>query len=83
MFTAGPTGRLFTFFTNRPLRILYFDDSSAAKLSTGASDNTQGLLAKGWVGNNTAVDDWKRLVKFCEIGEKVGIDGYVRLEMSL
>ena len=82
LFTSGPTSRLFTFVTTRPLRILYFDGSSAAKLSSGAMD-TQDLLANGVIWNDTIKNEWQRLEELCEWGKRVGIDGYVRMEMSL
>lgn len=81
-FSRGPTSRLFTFVTTRPLRILYFDGSSAAKLPTGGLD-TQDLLVKGVIGNNTMWEELGRLEGFCEWGRKARIDGYVRMEMSL
>lgn len=81
-FARGPTRRLFTFVTTRPLRILYFDGSSAAKLSTGALD-TQDLLAKGMIGNNTMREEWGRLDELCGWGRETKIDGCVRMEMSL
>ncbi|KAF8601531.1 hypothetical protein BDV93DRAFT_524703 [Ceratobasidium sp. AG-I] len=80
-FTIGPEGRLFTFVATRPLRILYFDGSSAAKLSSGAMD-TQELLLEGVVGNNTMRDEWRRFNGLCEWGRRARIDGYVRMEMS-
>ncbi|CAE6527783.1 unnamed protein product [Rhizoctonia solani] len=82
VFARGSNSRLFTFVTTRPLRILYFDGSSAAKLTSGAAD-TQDLLAWGRIGNQTFADEQRRIVDLCKWGEPLGIDGYVRMEMSL
>ncbi|CAE7141515.1 unnamed protein product [Rhizoctonia solani] len=81
VFARGSNSRLFTFVTTRPLRILYFDGSSAAKLTSGAAD-TQDLLAWGRIGNQTFADEQRRIVDLCKWGEPLGIDGYVRMEMS-
>lgn len=82
MFARGPNSRLFTFVTTRPLRVLYFDGSSAAKLSTGAVD-TQNLLAWSRISNNTMGDERVRINDLCEWGKPFSIDGFVRMEMSL
>ncbi|KEP52960.1 putative transmembrane protein [Rhizoctonia solani 123E] len=81
LFTRGPSGRLFTFVTTRSLRVLYFDGSSAAKLSSGAAD-TQDLLAWGHIGNETFGDEQALINDLCKWGKPLGIDGYVRMEMS-
>lgn len=82
MFARGADSRLFTFMATRPLRVLYFDGSSAAKLSTGSMD-TQNLLAWGNIGTTPMGDEWRRIIDLCEWGKDLGIDGYVRMEMSL
>lgn len=82
LFAHGPKGRLFTFVTTRRLRVLYFDGSSAAKLDTGSAD-TQHLLAWGRVGNDSMREQPQLIVDLCEWGKEFGIDGYVRMEMSL
>lgn len=82
MFARGADSRLFTFVATRPLRVLYFDGSSAAKLSSGAMD-TQDFLAWGKAGTGPMGDERRRIVDLCEWGKEFGIDGYVRMEMSL
>ncbi|KAH7345616.1 hypothetical protein B0J17DRAFT_713173 [Rhizoctonia solani] len=81
LFTRGPNSRLFTFVTTRPLRILYFDGSSAAKLTTGAAD-TQDFLAWGHIGNQTFSEERALINDLCKWGKPFGIDGYVRMELS-
>lgn len=82
MFARGSGSRLFTFVATRPLRVLYFDGSSAAKMDTGSMD-TQDLLAWGKVENNTMLYERRRIMDLCEWGKDLGVDGYVRMEMSL
>ncbi|KAJ1302029.1 hypothetical protein OPQ81_000864 [Rhizoctonia solani] len=81
LFTRGSEGRLFTFVTTRPLHILYFDGSSAAKLTTGTAD-TQNFLAWGRIGNQTFSAERALIDELCKWGKPFGIDGFVRMEMS-
>ncbi|KAG8698078.1 hypothetical protein FRC08_006148 [Ceratobasidium sp. 394] len=82
VFARGVNSRLFTFVATRPLRVLYFDGSSAAKLSSGSLD-TQQLLAWGTTGKGDGMRDERRIIAdLCEWGKDLGIDGYVRMEQS-
>ncbi|KDN36720.1 hypothetical protein RSAG8_10649, partial [Rhizoctonia solani AG-8 WAC10335] len=81
LFARGSNARLFTFVTTRPLRVLYFDGSSAAKLTSGVAD-TQDFLAWGHIGNQTFPDEQALIHDLCKWGEPLGIDGYVRMELS-
>ncbi|CAE6405771.1 unnamed protein product [Rhizoctonia solani] len=81
LFTRGPNGHLFTFIATRPLRVVYFDGSSAAKLTSGAAD-TQNLLAWGHIRNQTFSEERALIDDLCKWGNAFGIDGYVRMEMS-
>ncbi|QRV81964.1 hypothetical protein RhiJN_09979 [Ceratobasidium sp. AG-Ba] len=81
IFVFSEKSRLSTFVTTRPLRILYFDGSSAAKMSSGAMD-TQDLLAWGKIRNDTMEAEPDRIVDLCKWGQRFGIDGFVRMEMS-
>ncbi|CAE7107766.1 unnamed protein product [Rhizoctonia solani] len=81
LFTGGLNDHLLTFVATRPLRILYFDGASGAKLTSGAAD-TQDLLTWGHVSNQTFADELRRIVDLCKWGEPLGIDGYVRMEIS-
>ncbi|VDB86993.1 unnamed protein product [Peniophora sp. CBMAI 1063] len=77
-FTRGDEGHVFTFSTTRPLKLLYFDGSSAAKVDDGSLDS-QDVLLYGEAGGG--VDgDAERIVKLCEWGRPRGIDGFVRME---
>ncbi|CAE6456757.1 unnamed protein product [Rhizoctonia solani] len=81
IFARGSESRLFTFVATRPLYILYFDGSSAAKLASGAAD-TQNLLAWGRTGNQTFSEERALIDDLCKWGKPFGIDGYVRMELS-
>ncbi|KAF8734506.1 hypothetical protein RHS02_06813, partial [Rhizoctonia solani] len=81
LFARGSDSHLFTFITTRPLRVVYFDGSSAAKLTSGAAD-TQNLLAWGHIRNQTFSEERALINDLCEWGKASNIDGYVRMEMS-
>ncbi|KAJ7262772.1 hypothetical protein B0H12DRAFT_1012597 [Mycena haematopus] len=67
---------LLTLVVTRPLRLLYFDGSSAAKRPEGPMD-TQDLFTWGAVRPERATRAWeyKRLDRLCDT---LGFDGYVR-----
>ncbi|KAJ6602475.1 hypothetical protein DFH09DRAFT_1068876 [Mycena vulgaris] len=68
---------LLTLITTRPLRVLYFDGISAAKMSDGPMD-TQDLLAWGAVLPERATVQWEylRLERLCDVGATQTIDAY-------
>ncbi|KAF8752958.1 hypothetical protein RHS01_07259, partial [Rhizoctonia solani] len=65
LFARGSDSHLFTFITTRPLRVVYFDGSSAAKLTSGAAD-TQNLLAWGHIRNQTFSEERALINDLCE-----------------
>ncbi|KAJ6514570.1 hypothetical protein DFH09DRAFT_1196730 [Mycena vulgaris] len=69
---------LLTLVATRPLRVLYFDGSSAVKMSDGPMD-TQDLLAWGAVLPERATVQWEypRLERLCDVGATQAIDAYV------
>ena len=66
-----------TLVTIRPLRVLYFDGSSAAKFPGGSMDS-QDILIWGEVKPDWIFEEYKRLSDLCEWGKQYGIDGFVR-----
>ena len=66
-----------TFATTQPLKLLYFDGSSAAKMSDGALDS-QDLLTWGGVREDMVHKERERIDKLCEWGKKFKLDGFVR-----
>ncbi|KAJ7476565.1 hypothetical protein FB451DRAFT_1087264 [Mycena latifolia] len=70
-----------TFVATRPLKVLYFDGSSAANMKEGTLD-AQDLLVWGKVDPARWVDEWGRIRDLCAWGKEFGIDGYVRMEMD-
>ncbi|KAG6328180.1 hypothetical protein ID866_10909, partial [Astraeus odoratus] len=66
-----------TLSTIRPLKILYFDGSSAAKLDGGSLD-TQDVLIWGKVLPGRTFMEMQRINALCQWGEQYGLDGFVR-----
>ena len=64
-----------TLAATRPLKVIYFDGSSAAKLPSGPMD-TQDIIAWGGPGNYN--DDRQRIQNLCQWGKNFGVDGFVR-----
>ncbi|KAH7922886.1 hypothetical protein BV22DRAFT_1037011 [Leucogyrophana mollusca] len=69
----------FTLTTTRPLKVLYFDGSSAAKTEYGTMD-TQDLVAWGEMKPEWMYDERRRIDALCKWGEGHALDGFVRME---
>ncbi|KAJ7277255.1 hypothetical protein C8J57DRAFT_1581584, partial [Mycena rebaudengoi] len=65
----------------RPLKVLYFDGNSAAKLKEGTLDS-QNIMVWGKVSPERWVTERERISGLCEWGKQFGIDGYLRMEMD-
>ncbi|EIW84056.1 hypothetical protein CONPUDRAFT_50649 [Coniophora puteana RWD-64-598 SS2] len=63
----------------RPLRVLYFDGSSAAKMEFG-SMHTQDIVAWRKLHPERMMDEYGRINDLCKWGEQYGLDGFVRME---
>ncbi|KAH7928225.1 hypothetical protein BV22DRAFT_1083297 [Leucogyrophana mollusca] len=70
-----------TLATTRPLKVLYFDGSSAAKLEDGPLDS-QDIVAWGELRPDKAYDEIGRIKDLCAWGEQYDLDGFVRMEMD-
>ena len=66
-----------TLVVSRPLRILYFDGSSAVKFRGGSMDS-QDVLIWGEAKPEWIFEEDKRLHDLCEWGKQYRIDGFVR-----
>ncbi|KAJ7476591.1 hypothetical protein FB451DRAFT_1243603 [Mycena latifolia] len=66
-----------TFVATRPLKVLYFDGSSAANMKEGTLDS-QDLVVWGKVDPARWQDELGRIRDLCAWGKEFGIDGYVR-----
>ncbi|KZV67920.1 hypothetical protein PENSPDRAFT_583188 [Peniophora sp. CONT] len=80
-FARGQDGHVLSFATTRPLRLVYFDGSSAAKVADGAYDTQEIVMYQevrddGRLGWGEDV----RIKNLCEWGVPRGIDGFVRME---
>ena len=66
-----------TLVATRPLRVVYFDGSSAAKLPYGSMD-TQDLVTWGGSPPGSEWDEGQRSQDLCKWGKSFGVDGIVR-----
>jgi len=66
-----------TLVTIRPLKVLYFDGSSAAKMQDGSMD-TQDVVAWKKVVPEKYFRERERATALCDWAKKFGIDGFVR-----
>ncbi|KAJ7792108.1 hypothetical protein B0H14DRAFT_3160481 [Mycena olivaceomarginata] len=72
-----------TMVATRPLKVLYFDGSSAANLRDAGTLEAQDLLVWGKFDPERWVDERERIDDLCAWGKDFGIDGYLRMEMDL
>ncbi|KAJ7100638.1 hypothetical protein B0H15DRAFT_943948 [Mycena belliarum] len=70
-----------TLVASRPLQVLYFDGSSAAKMKDGPMD-TQDVVGWGQVLPDRFFDEKNRIMDLCNWGKPLGVDGFVRMEMD-
>ncbi|KAG1722846.1 hypothetical protein EDD22DRAFT_496073 [Suillus occidentalis] len=70
-----------TLTVTRPMKILYFDGSSATKLPEGTMD-TQDLVAWSEMKPNWVQNEEQRIKDLCKWGQKHGVNGFVRMEMN-
>ncbi|KIM39318.1 hypothetical protein M413DRAFT_447257 [Hebeloma cylindrosporum] len=70
-----------TLVTTRPLKVIYFDGSSAAKMRGGPMDS-QDLVIWGRVRPEYVMKERERADKLCEWGKRYDLDGFVRMEMD-
>jgi len=66
-----------TFAVTRPMKVLYFDGSSAALMSEGSMD-TQDLMAWSEMKPEWALNEYQRIEDLCNWGQKYGVNGFVR-----
>lgn len=70
-----------TLAATRPLKILYFDGTSAANTLIGTLD-TQDIIAWGELRPDWRFKEDQRLADLCKWGAEYAVDGYVRMEMD-
>lgn len=70
-----------TLVATRPLKVLYFDGSSAAKMQSGPLDS-QDIVIWGEVRLDRTLDERKRINKLCDWGREFELDGFMRMEMD-
>ena len=81
MFCIGPC-YVMSVQTKRDLRLLYFDGSSAAKMSDGPTDS-QDIVAWRKLQPDKHFSERELVRKLCDWGRPFGLDGFVRMEFDL
>ncbi|KAJ8582871.1 hypothetical protein M405DRAFT_867487 [Rhizopogon salebrosus TDB-379] len=71
-----------TLAATRPLKVLYFDGTSAANTRDGTLDS-QDIIAWGELRPDWWTREQQRIEDLCKWGAPYAIDGYVRMEMDL
>ncbi|KAG2349970.1 hypothetical protein BDR05DRAFT_923899 [Suillus weaverae] len=70
-----------TLAVTKPMKVLYFDGNSAAKLPEGTMD-TQDLVAWSEMKPKWVNNEEQRIKDLCKWGQKYGVNGFVRMEMN-
>lgn len=82
IFGSSGTPELHTMTTTKELRVIYLDGHSATLTSTGTLDSEMAIL-KGYVAEDPSEDlvynEDQRAVELCQLVDKLGIDGVVRM----
>ncbi|KAF7343520.1 hypothetical protein MSAN_01972300 [Mycena sanguinolenta] len=76
------TGCWLTLVATQPLKVLYFDGSSASKIPGEDTVDTQDLLIWGKVDPARWLDEAERLDDLCAWGTEFGLDGFLRMQMG-
>lgn len=66
-----------TLAATRPLKVLYFDGTSAANTLNGTLD-TQDIVAWGELRPDLQFNEDQRIEDLCKWGAQYAVDGYVR-----
>ncbi|KAF4613968.1 hypothetical protein D9613_008062 [Agrocybe pediades] len=70
-----------TLVVTGPLKLLYFDGSSAAKMEGGPLD-AQDLITWGRVEPDMVWQEQERIARLCKWGEQYGLDGFLRMSVD-
>ena len=69
---------LYTYVTTRPLRLAYFDGSSASNATAFGAMDSQEIVLLGKVPSDKTRNDDTRILELCRWGEQFNLDGVVR-----
>ena len=69
---------LYTYVTTRPLRLAYFDGSSAAKIDPSGTMDIEDIVIWGKSRPEMIWEEVVRLQELCKWGEQFKLDGFVR-----
>ncbi|KAG1880403.1 hypothetical protein C8R48DRAFT_163525 [Suillus tomentosus] len=70
-----------TLTVTRPMKVLYFDGSSAVNILEGTMD-TQDLVAWSEMKPEWVDNEEQRIKDLCKWGQKYDVNGFVRMEMN-
>ncbi|KAG1890923.1 hypothetical protein F4604DRAFT_381773 [Suillus subluteus] len=70
-----------TLKVTRPMKVLYFDGSSAVNIPEGTMD-TQDLVAWSKMKPEWVDNEEQRIMDLCKWGQKYGVNGFMRMEMN-
>jgi len=73
---------LYTYVTTRPLRLAYFDGSSASKVVGSGIMDTQDIVIWGKVRPDMIWNERVRIQELCKWGEQFNLDGFVRYRFN-
>ena len=79
---GNESGWHLTLAATRPLKILYFDGNSAAKIQSEGTMDIQDIISWGEPRPDRWFDDPRRITDLCTWGKEFGIDGFVRLTVT-
>ena len=79
---CGTKCYLYTYVTTRPLRLAYFDGSSAAKVVTSGAMDTQDIVLWGKVRPDMIWGKIVRIRELCKWGEQFKLDGFARYSID-
>jgi hypothetical protein len=71
-----------SYMTTRPLQLVYLDGASASKLPDGPMD-VQDIVIWGRPRPDNVFHAQERITAMCKWGARLGLDGFVRMEMHL
>ena len=69
---------LYTYVTTRPLRLAYFDGSSAINVRSSGTMDTQDIVIWGKTRPDMTRNEFVRIRELCKWGEPFKLDGFLR-----
>ena len=73
---------LYTYVTTRPLRLAYFDGSSAINVRSSGTMDTQDIVIWGKTRPDMTRNEFVRIRELCKWGERFKLDGFLRYRFN-